>query len=139
MTSREKRHPQIPDFESKLLDALGLAFGRRAKALKHKTFGFKCDRTGDDADGESLRVHGRKAHDARIEIAVWDEGEIWVSVHVPARGANNGWQLAFTGYGSVRELAPHRVVEMYESMLANYQSAGEILDVWCPANVVETG
>jgi len=133
----------MPSFSSTLLDAIAVAVGRRAKALKSHSSKFACTREAS-GDGERLNVDLETLEDrpTHIRLSVWEDGAAWLGVHQRDTWRRGGWAFQYTGQGDVAHLEPPGIVAMLEETRGivyggtRLSDAAERLDaLWASARI----
>ena len=118
MGKKSHRHPNVPAFGSAFLDRIGLSLGRRAKAIKHKSWGFECTRN-HEADGiERLDVSLEEVGSALVRLRIWEDGGVWLAVHQPGRRNEPGWAFEYTGRGSLSAFDSSVVISKFEETMS---------------------
>ena len=132
----------IPTFETTFLSEIGESIRRRQKALKHKTFGMKCERAWESSEGLKrekleLTLSGPpRSKDAQLRFFAWSDRWIWADAR---EGGTPGWKWEWTVEGSVLGNVTGRdVVNAVESsysaspFLSDRNFKGEINAIWKP-------
>ncbi len=126
MRKTPHRHPSAPAFDDAFLDRIAVAFGRRAKAIKHVTHRFACTREIEAGDVERLNVDVAtlEQRPTQIRLSAWPGGAVWLGVHQPAATSEGGWAFAYTARGNVADLEAADVVRNFEATKSQAYGSG---------------
>lgn len=140
-------HPEVPAFDSQLLDSIAAAIARRAKSLKYGTASFACSRDAESA-GEVLRleIDSLEARRTQLRVMIWQDGHLWLGIHRPNPRREAGWEIALERSGSVRELDPLEIAKMIERTLSAVHggsggpdAADQVEGIWRTARLQRDG
>lgn len=51
-----------------------------------------------------------------VRLSVWEDGEMWLRVCLPAQGKKQGWAFLSSFYGRILRLSPTEVVARFEAI-----------------------
>lgn len=135
-TSREN---DWPTFDSPLLRRIVEAFGKRRKAIRHKTSELTCERELDEQDGKpyerlNIQVGRLEKRPTRVRLSIWEDYGLWLGVHQPAK---RGWAFKIEFHGHVESIGPDEVVRIFEETMSlasevsrSDKSEDEIKELW---------
>jgi hypothetical protein len=109
-----------PEFDAPLLREVAEAFARRRKALGYQA-ALSCRKEfaeGEHGTCERLDLARADFPGRSIQLSVWAEGGLWVSVRLRGRGRNSGWSFADEFRGSALDVGPSTLVEMLAATVA---------------------
>jgi hypothetical protein len=110
--------PQIPLCRSELLQDISIELGRRF-AARHpfKSFSAEvdtCEREGENL--ERLAVWASTYYGTEINLTLWEDGTVWVSVIL--RPAENSGEYRVGFYPQCDSFTPERVAEAFRDTVA---------------------
>jgi hypothetical protein len=103
-----------PEFEAPLLREVAAAFLRRRKTLAYHA-ALSCRKEfaeGSDGVRERLDLVRQGVLGGIVQLSVWADGEVWVSVCVRGRGRNSGWAFADSFNGTALDVSAATLVGM---------------------------
>lgn len=144
MTPRaQQRQPDGLPFTSASLIAISQSFAHRAKAIKYHSSEFVLIRETEDRAERlncDVALIGRPA--ARVRLSIWDDGSMYLGVHLPGTRREGGWAFEYRRNGSVNGIEPSAIVAMLEeSLLAAHfakdssWAATRLDDIWARARM----
>ena len=98
---------------------MAAAFQRRRKALAYHAF-LSCAREFAEGAGgtcERLDLARQCLLGRVIQLSVWADGVLWVSVCVRGKGRNGGWSFSDNFTGCALDVGPVTLVGMVESTI----------------------
>jgi hypothetical protein len=108
-----------PEFDSALLRGISDAFRARRKALRYRA-SIVCAREFTEMTDGSMECMDvmLKTYSVRgFDLRFWADGQMWLGVHVSARGTNKGWAFQDCFHGHVDDVGPGTLVKMTEATL----------------------
>lgn len=114
------RESDWPTFDSPLLRRVVEAFGKRRKAIRHRTIELVCERELDEQDGKpyerfNVQVSLWEHRPTQIRVSIWEDSILWLGVHQPAK---RGWAFKMEFHGEVGSVAPEEIVRMFEETIS---------------------